>query len=130
MSLAAVLDGTSRTDAARVGGMDRQPPRDWVHRFNDHGPDGLKNIHAGGREPRLSPDHKDLPSRSPALNAVENLWQYLRSNRISNRISNRVFDDDDAIIDAACNAWTRLMAQPQTITSIGMRKRAHVGQSK
>ena len=71
-----------------------------------------------------------LPSRSPALNPVENLWQYLRSNRISNRISNSVFDDDDAIIDAACNAWTRLMAQPQTITSIGMRKRAHVGQSK
>ena len=59
LSLAAVLDGMSRTDAARVGGMDRQPPRDWVHRFNDHGPDGLKNIHAGGREPRLSPDHKE-----------------------------------------------------------------------
>ena len=71
-----------------------------------------------------------LPSRSPELNPVENLWQYLRSNRISNRISNRVFDDDDAIIDAACNAWTRLMAQPQTITSIGMRKGAHVGQYK
>ena len=35
MSLAAVLDGMSRTDAARVGGMDRQAPRDWVHRFSD-----------------------------------------------------------------------------------------------
>ena len=67
-----------------------------------------------------------LPSRSPELNPVENLWQYLRSNWISNS----VFHDDDAIIDTACNAWTRLMAQPQTITSIGMRKGAHVGQSK
>ena len=38
LSLAAVLDGMSRTDAARVGGMDRQTPRDWVRRFNDHGP--------------------------------------------------------------------------------------------
>lgn len=67
-----------------------------------------------------------LPSRSPELNPVENIWQYLRSNWLSNS----VFDDYDAIIDAACNAWTRLMEQPQTITSIGMRKWAHIGQSK
>ena len=59
LSLAAVLDGMSRADAARVGGMDRRTLRDWVHRFNDHGPDGLKNIHAGGREPRLSPEQKE-----------------------------------------------------------------------
>ena len=67
-----------------------------------------------------------LPSRSPELNPVENIWQYLRSNWLSNS----VFDDYDAIIDAACNAWTRLMAQPQTINSIGMRKWAHIGQNK
>ena len=67
-----------------------------------------------------------LPSRSPEFNPVKNIWQYLRSNWISNS----VFHDDDAIIDTACNAWTRLMAQPRTITSIGMRKGAHVGQSK
>ena len=67
-----------------------------------------------------------LPSRSPELNPVENIWQYLRSNWLSNS----VFNDYDAIIDAACSAWTRLMAQPQTITSIGMRKWAHVGHSK
>lgn len=24
----------SRADAVRIGGMDRQTPRDWVHRFN------------------------------------------------------------------------------------------------
>jgi hypothetical protein len=34
LSLAAVLDGMSRADAARIGGMDRQTLRDWVHRFN------------------------------------------------------------------------------------------------
>lgn len=41
LSLAAVLDGMSRADAARIGGMDRQTLRDWVHRFNEAGPDGL-----------------------------------------------------------------------------------------
>ena len=56
LSLAAVLDGMSRTDAARIGGMDRQTLRDWVHRFNNQGPDGLRDVHAGGVEPRLSAD--------------------------------------------------------------------------
>jgi transposase len=56
LSLAAVLDGMNRTDAARIGGMDRQTLRDWVHRFNQQGPDGLRDIHAGGVEPRLPPE--------------------------------------------------------------------------
>lgn len=54
LSLAAVLDGMSREDAARVGGMDRQTLRDWVHRFNEAGPEGLKDAWNGGPEPRLS----------------------------------------------------------------------------
>ena len=58
LSLAAVLDGMSRADAARVGGMDRQTLRDWVHRFNAAGPDGLKDAWWSGPEPRLSPEQK------------------------------------------------------------------------
>ncbi|PBB28969.1 hypothetical protein CK214_27915 [Mesorhizobium sp. WSM3882] len=41
LSIAAVLDRMNRTDAARIGGMDRQTLRDWVHRFNTEGSDGL-----------------------------------------------------------------------------------------
>jgi transposase len=33
LALAAVLDGVSREEAARLGGMDRQTLRDWVIRF-------------------------------------------------------------------------------------------------
>ena len=54
LSLAAVLDGMSRGDAARIGGMDRQTLRDWVHRFNAHGPEGLKDRWSKGNPPRLS----------------------------------------------------------------------------
>lgn len=54
LSLAAVMDGMNRTVAARLGGMDRQTLRDWVHRFNELGPNGLLDRHAGGVEPRLS----------------------------------------------------------------------------
>jgi hypothetical protein len=46
-----------------------------------------------------------------------------------NWLSNSVFDTYDAIIDAACEAWKKLLAEPQTITSIGMRQWAHVGQT-
>ena len=56
LSLAAVLDGMGRADAARIGGMDRQTLRDWVHRFNDQGPDGLKDIRSKGQPARLSPE--------------------------------------------------------------------------
>jgi transposase len=34
LALAAVCDGMNRSQAARIGGMDRQTLRDWVHRFN------------------------------------------------------------------------------------------------
>jgi len=64
-----------------------------------------------------------LPSRSPELNPVENIWQYLRQNWLSNRI----FEDYDAIIDVGCDAWNKLLKQPETIKSIGMRDWAHTG---
>src|SRR5262245_46919121 len=58
LSLAAVLDGMDREEAARIGGMDRQTLRDWVHRFNAGGPDGLINIKPPGRRARLSDGQK------------------------------------------------------------------------
>ncbi|ETR79446.1 hypothetical protein X566_00580 [Afipia sp. P52-10] len=64
-----------------------------------------------------------LPSRSPELNPVEQVWQFLRANYLSNR----VFDTYQDIIEAACDAWRRLIANPETITSIGMRNWAHTG---
>ena len=57
LALAAVYDGMCRSDAAKVGGMDRQTLRDWVHRFNDEGPDGLTNRKAPGQARWLSEAH-------------------------------------------------------------------------
>jgi hypothetical protein len=58
-----------------------------------------------------------LPSYSPELNPVENVWQYLRQNHLFIR----VFDDYDAILDACCSAWNKLIAAPQTVASITQR---------
>jgi transposase len=60
LALAAVLDGMNRAVAARIGGMDRQTLRDWAHRFNRNGPDGLLDIRPSGRPPRLSDEQKEL----------------------------------------------------------------------
>ncbi len=54
LSLAAVRDGMDRGSAAKVGGMDRQTLRDWVHRFNVAGPEGLIDNWTEGPKPRLS----------------------------------------------------------------------------
>ena len=62
-----------------------------------------------------------LPPRSPELNPVENIWQFLRDNWLSNR----VFNTHDDIIDHCCDAWNKLIDQPWKIMSIGHRKWAH-----
>lgn len=65
-----------------------------------------------------------LPPYSPELNPVENVWAYLRGNKLSNR----VFNTYDAIVDACCDAWRWLTQQPERITSIGTRQYACVSQ--
>ncbi len=62
-----------------------------------------------------------LPPRCPELNPTENIWQYMRDNWLSNL----VFDSYDQILHACCEAWNKLVAMPQTITSIGLRHWAH-----
>ena len=54
LSLAAVRDGMDRGSAAKIGGMDRQTLRDWVHRFNGSGPQGLIDNWTEGPKPRMS----------------------------------------------------------------------------
>jgi transposase len=63
LAIAAVLDGASREDAAKAGGMDRQTLRDWVIRFNEQGPDGLVNIPSPGVPPKLNEEHKTFLAR-------------------------------------------------------------------
>jgi hypothetical protein len=50
-----------------------------------------------------------------------------RRNR-TDWLSNRVFETYEVIIEAACEAWRKLVAQPRTITSIGARDWAIIGQ--
>jgi transposase len=64
-----------------------------------------------------------LPPRSPELNPTENIWQFMRQNWLSNR----VFKSYDDILAHCCEAWNKLVDQPWTIMSIGLRDWAAIG---
>jgi putative transposase len=58
LALAEIYDGGSRTDAARIGSVTLQVVRDWVLRFNQHGPEGLINRTAPGNRPKLTEEQR------------------------------------------------------------------------
>jgi putative transposase len=62
-----------------------------------------------------------LPARSPELNPAENIWQFMRENWLSNR----VFKSNDDILAHCCQVWNKLVDQPWTIMSIGLRDWAY-----
>ena len=55
-----------------------------------------------------------LPPYSPELNPVERVWLYLKERFLSHRL----LADYDAIAEAACNAWNRLLAEAGRIKSL------------
>jgi transposase len=112
-----------------------------VHRFNEEGAAGLIDRKAPGAhglivldqaawhttEKLCLPDNLSLlplPPKSPELNPAENVWEFLRQNKLSNLI----FEGYEAIVTAACDAWNSLVADPDRIRSIGTRPWATTGQ--
>ena len=62
-----------------------------------------------------------LPSKSPELNPVENVWQFMRQNWLSNRVVKSYAD----IVEHCCFAWNRLINEPWRIMSLGLRDWAY-----
>ena len=63
LALAAIYDGATRTEAAKIGGVGLQVVRDWVLKLNAHGPDVLIDRKAPGQPPRLNEDHRAALAR-------------------------------------------------------------------
>lgn len=55
-----------------------------------------------------------LPPYSPELNAIEWVWLYLEERCLSHR----AWPDYDDILDAVCDAWNKLIGQPDRIRSL------------
>src|SRR3954463_1725933 len=58
LALAAIYEGASRTEAARIGGVTVQIVRDWVMKFNALGPEGLVNRKPPGQPSKLTDAHR------------------------------------------------------------------------
>ena len=58
LALAAIYDGATRTEAAKIGGVTVQIVRDWVLKFNAQGPDGRIDRKAPGQPSRLNDQHR------------------------------------------------------------------------
>jgi len=93
LAIAAVLEGASREDAAKIGGMDRQTLRDWVIRFNEQGPDGLINIPSPGVPPKLGKKHRavDFPPVRGASALDDAFWTDHSDRNYSIRTSQKDF---------------------------------------
>jgi transposase len=63
-----------------------------------------------------------LPPYAPELNPMENVWEYLRANKLCAL----VWDSYEAIVDACCKAWNWFVNDPARIQSIGTREWAWV----
>jgi transposase len=63
-----------------------------------------------------------LPPYSPELNPMENIWDYLRGNKLSRC----VWDSYEAILAACKEAWLFLIGDPARIDSIAWRHWAWV----
>ena len=85
---------------------------------------------AGWHQPgeRLQVPHNitllPLPAYSPELNPMENIWDYLRGNKLSRR----VWDSYEAILAACKDAWLFLVTDLERIDSIAHRSWAWVNQ--
>ena len=80
--------------------------------------------HQPGKRLR-TPDNitlRPLPPYSPELNLMENIWDYLRGNKLSRLI----WDSYEAIVTACKGAWDFLVADPKRINSIARRSWASV----
>jgi transposase len=75
----------------------------------------------------ITPDNITLlriPSYSPELNPMENIWDYLRGNKLSSL----VWDSYEAIVDACKDAWEFFIGDRERIDSIARRSWARVNQ--
>lgn len=79
LALAAIYDGASRSEAARIGDVSLQTVRDWVLRFNERGPDGLIDGKAPGNPSKLNDAQrrvlKEMVERGP-IPAVHGLVRW------------------------------------------------------
>lgn len=63
-----------------------------------------------------------IPPYSPELNSMENVWEYLRGNKLSNT----VFESYEEVVSSCCEAWNFFADDPERVASVTARAWATV----
>src|SRR3954471_17773724 len=112
LALAEIYDGGSRTKAACVGGVGLQTIRDWVLRFNAHGPEGLADRQAPGHPGKLNTAQREAVAAMvesgpmPAIHGVVR-WRWLGLGGVPG-----LGERDNAEPDPACTRLTQALGPP------------------
>jgi transposase len=70
LGIAASLEGKSRTQAAKIAGLNLNIFRIWIKRYNENGLEGLRSIKQTGRPKKLSPEKQEI-LRQKILNGAD-----------------------------------------------------------
>jgi len=118
---AAIEPGTDNAFALVMPYVDTQAMQEFLDRFaatiaeDEHVAMVLDQAGWHGSGLLVVPENITLialPAYSPELNPVERIWLYLKERFLSHRL----LADYDAVADAACRAWNRLVAEVGRIT--------------
>src|SRR4051812_3514877 len=128
LALAAIYEGASRTEAARIGGVTVQIVRDWVGKFNAHGPEGLVNRRPPGQPSKLTDAHRaalvarvdagPIPAihgvvRWRLIDLIQGLWEEFRLSLAKQTLSREL----RAMTDRKLSARPRHHAKDEVAVS-------------
>jgi transposase len=129
LALAEIYDGSSRTNAARMGGVTLQIVRDWVLRFNSRGPDGLINGKAPGNRPKLNDEQRQALVRmveSGPIPAVHGVVRWRRKDLARWLFEQYRIEVDETTIGRELRAmgFRKLSARPRHYAQNGVEMAA------
>lgn len=118
LALAAIYDGGSRSDAARIGSVTLQIVRDWVLRFNDRGPAGLVNGKAPGSPSKLDEEQRRALAKiveSGPIPAVHGVVRWRRKDLVQWIFEEFAISMDETTVGRELKAlgFTKLSARPR-----------------
>ena len=103
LALAAIYDGATRTDAAKIGGVGVQIIRDWVLRFNTRGPDGLLDGKSPGHPPKFNDAQRQAIARMLIDRGLKNGFGVMADDLMASAYAIAVVGIAQALFDQGGN---------------------------
>ncbi|MBK1670592.1 hypothetical protein CKO28_21460 [Rhodovibrio sodomensis] len=122
LALAAIYDGASRGDAARIGGVGVQTVRDWVLAFNADGPTGLIDGKVPGQTPKLTAGPTSRGRHGPPLPRQPGGGRGVHRNR--DRSESSASRSTIRVIARAANVLARMTFRQSTRSKLCRRATA------